>query len=75
MDYNIFVIFVVITFLSPRHSGAISLPAAEIDSVMPFPIAEIIAWIAASPADFSPGFRLMVGSFCQNVLACAPKAV
>jgi 16S rRNA (adenine1518-N6/adenine1519-N6)-dimethyltransferase len=42
-----------------RHSGSVSFPAAEIDSVMPFPIAEVKEWIAASPDDFSPAFRLM----------------
>jgi 16S rRNA (adenine1518-N6/adenine1519-N6)-dimethyltransferase len=42
-----------------RHAGAVNFPAAEIESMMPFPIAEIKAWIAASPEDFSPAFRLI----------------
>ena len=42
-----------------RHSGAVNFPAAEIESMIPFPIAEIKAWIAASPEDFSPAFRML----------------
>jgi 16S rRNA (adenine1518-N6/adenine1519-N6)-dimethyltransferase len=42
-----------------RHNGAVNFPAAEIESMMPFPIPEIKAWIAASPEDFSPAFRLI----------------
>lgn len=42
-----------------RHSGAVNFPAAEIESMMPFPIPEIKAWIAASPEDFSPAFRML----------------
>jgi 16S rRNA (adenine1518-N6/adenine1519-N6)-dimethyltransferase len=42
-----------------RHSGAVNFPAAEIESMMPFPITEIKAWIAASPEDFSPAFRML----------------
>jgi 16S rRNA (adenine1518-N6/adenine1519-N6)-dimethyltransferase len=49
-----------------RHNGAVSFPAAEIESMMPFPIAEIKAWIAASPGDFSPAFRLL---FCASGLS------
>lgn len=49
-----------------RHSGAISYPAAEIDSVMPFPEAEIAPWIAANPADFSPAFRLMFAAWREK---------
>ncbi len=39
-----------------RHDGNLRFPAAEVDAVMWFPIAEIAAWIAANPADFAPGF-------------------
>jgi len=46
-----------------RHSGAVNFPAAEIESMIPFPIAEIKAWIAASPEDFSPAFRML---FCEK---------
>ncbi|QTN34240.1 ribosomal RNA small subunit methyltransferase A [Akkermansiaceae bacterium] len=42
-----------------RHNGSIRFPAAEIDSVMPFPVEEIAAWLAACPDDFSPAFRLL----------------
>jgi len=42
-----------------RHSGAVNFPAAEIESMIPFPIAEIKAWIATSPEDFSPAFRML----------------
>jgi 8-oxo-dGTP pyrophosphatase MutT (NUDIX family) len=49
-----------------HHSGAVNFPAAEIESMMPFPVAEIKAWIAASPGDFSPAFRLI---FCASGLS------
>ena len=49
-----------------RHNGAVNFPAAEIESMMPFPIAEIKAWMAASPGDFSPAFRLL---FCASGLS------
>jgi len=42
-----------------RHAGSISWPAAEVDSVMPFPINEIKAWTEAKPDDFSPVFLMM----------------
>ncbi len=48
-----------------RHNGAVNFPAAEIESMMPFPIPEIKAWISASPEDFSPAFRLI---FCTSGL-------
>ena len=46
-----------------KHTGPVSFPAAEIDSVMPFPEAEIEAWIASCPGDFSPSFRLLFGEY------------
>ncbi|QTN34283.1 NUDIX domain-containing protein [Akkermansiaceae bacterium] len=46
-----------------RHSGAVNFPASEIESMLPFPIIEIEAWMAASPEDFSPAFRLIFGEF------------
>jgi len=49
-----------------RHNGAVSYPAAEIDSVMPFPVGEIAAWIAASPADFSPAFLVMFAAWLEK---------
>lgn len=42
-----------------HHSGSVNYPAAEIESMMPFPRAEIKAWIATNPDDFSPAFRLI----------------
>lgn len=42
-----------------HHSGVVNFPAAEVESMMPFPIPEIKAWIDASPADFSPAFRML----------------
>lgn len=42
-----------------RHAGSISWPAAEVDSVMPFPLDEIKAWTEARPDDFSPVFLMM----------------
>ncbi len=46
-----------------HHSGAISWPAAEVDSVMPFPIREIKAWTEAKPDDFSPVFLILIRSY------------
>ena len=40
-----------------RHDGALRFPAAEVDAVMWFPLAEIAAWLTAHPADFAPGFQ------------------
>ena len=48
-----------------RHSGAISWPAAEVDSIMPFPIEEIKAWTEAKPDDFSPVFLMMFRHFAS----------
>lgn len=42
-----------------EHAGAVSFPAAEIESMMPFPIEEIEAWLSNMPDDFSPAFRLL----------------
>ena len=39
-----------------RYDGPLRFPAAEIDAVMWFPLAEITAWVASHPADFTPGF-------------------
>ncbi len=48
-----------VRLFSTRHNGPISFPAAEIDSMMPFPICEIRAWSNARPDDFSPAFLLL----------------
>jgi 16S rRNA (adenine1518-N6/adenine1519-N6)-dimethyltransferase len=45
-----------------RHSGSVNFPASEIESMIPFPIDEIKAWMIASPDDFSPAFRLVFGA-------------
>lgn len=42
-----------------RHTGPVNFPAAEVESIMPFPIAEIKVWMAACPGDFSPAFRIL----------------
>ncbi len=42
-----------------KHAGAVSFPAAEIESMMPFPIGEIEAWSESKPGDFSPAFLLL----------------
>lgn len=42
-----------------KHVGTVNFPAAEIESMMPFPITEIEAWISKQPADFSPAFLML----------------
>jgi 16S rRNA (adenine1518-N6/adenine1519-N6)-dimethyltransferase len=42
-----------------EHAGPVHYPAAEIESMMPFPIAEIEAWASNRPQDFSPVFLIM----------------
>ena len=49
-----------IHLFTTRHTGPITWPAAEIDSIMPFPLAEIFAWVKARPEDFSPPFILLL---------------
>jgi 16S rRNA (adenine1518-N6/adenine1519-N6)-dimethyltransferase len=40
-----------------HHNGSpLSFPAAEVEAAMWFPLAEIEAWLAARPEDFSSGF-------------------
>jgi hypothetical protein len=34
----------------------VNFPAAEIDSMMPFPVSEIEAWSKSQPEDFSSAF-------------------
>ncbi len=38
------------------HYGSVRFPAAEVSAAAWFPIAEIEAWLAARPEDFSSGF-------------------
>jgi 16S rRNA (adenine1518-N6/adenine1519-N6)-dimethyltransferase len=42
-----------------KHDGHVAYPAAEIESIMPFPIPEIEAWLENKPDDFSPTFRMI----------------
>ncbi|MBG7607093.1 MAG: ribosomal RNA small subunit methyltransferase A [Verrucomicrobia bacterium] len=49
-----------------RHTGSISWPAAEVDSVMPFPLDEIKAWTEAKPDDFSPVFLMMFRGYLSQ---------
>ncbi|MFD2257745.1 16S rRNA (adenine(1518)-N(6)/adenine(1519)-N(6))-dimethyltransferase RsmA [Luteolibacter algae] len=46
-----------------RHTGSVSFPAAEIESMMPFPIVEIAKWIEKKPDDFSPAFLKMFAAY------------
>lgn len=39
-----------------RHDGALRYPAAEVETALFFPLAEVNAWVAACPTDFAPGF-------------------
>ncbi len=39
-----------------QHEGPFRLPPAEIESGAFFPLEQIIAWVAARPGDFAPGF-------------------
>lgn len=39
-----------------RFDGRPRFPAAEVAAAMWFPLAEVAAWLAARPEDFSPGF-------------------
>lgn len=38
------------------HHGSVRFPAAEVSAAVWFPLAEIEAWLAAKPDDFSSGF-------------------
>ena len=55
-----------IQLYTTQHDGAVNFPAAEIESMMPFPIAEIKAWVEVSPTDFSPTFRMMFEAWSVN---------
>lgn len=46
-----------------KHSGAVNFPAAEVESMMPFPVSEIGAWVESRPEDFSPTFRMMLEGY------------
>ncbi|KAB2637685.1 MAG: ribosomal RNA small subunit methyltransferase A [Verrucomicrobia bacterium] len=39
-----------------NHDGPVLFPCAEVSAALWMPVAEIKAWIAASPADFAAGF-------------------
>ena len=55
-----------VQLFATNHRGGIRFPAAEIDSVMPFPLGEIEEWIAASPDDFSPAFRFLFSEYLKG---------
>ncbi len=58
-----------------RHTGPVNFPAAEIESIMPFPIAEIKAWMAACPGDFSPAFRMLFREKCDSPHITPPSPI
>ncbi|MGI8604597.1 MAG: 16S rRNA (adenine(1518)-N(6)/adenine(1519)-N(6))-dimethyltransferase RsmA [Verrucomicrobiales bacterium] len=45
-----------IEIFTAQHDGPVNFPAAEIECVCPFPLAEVRAWAAARPHDFASGF-------------------
>jgi len=45
-----------IQLFTTQHEGGVNFPAAEIDSMMPFPVGEIEAWSESRPEDFSSAF-------------------
>ncbi len=45
-----------IQLFTTQHDGSVDFPAAEIDSMMPFPVSEIEAWSESRPEDFSSAF-------------------
>ena len=45
-----------IHLFTAQHDGSVDFPAAEIDSMMPFPVSEIEAWSESQPEDFSSAF-------------------
>ncbi len=45
-----------IQLFTTQHDGVVNFPAAEIDSMMPFPVSEIEAWSKSQPEDFSSAF-------------------
>lgn len=50
-----------------KYAGAVFFPAAEIESMMPFPITEIGAWSESRPDDFSPTFLLLFRQWREQV--------
>ncbi len=55
-----------VRLFSTRHTGAVKFPAAEIESMMPFPVNEIRAWTENRPDDFSPAFLLLFNEFLSE---------
>ena len=45
-----------IQLFTTQYDGSVDFPAAEIDSMMPFPVSEIEAWSKSQPEDFSSAF-------------------
>ena len=56
-----------VRLFTTKHTGAVSCPAAEIDSMMPFPIGEIKTWSCARPDDFSPVFLLLFQKYLEKM--------
>ena len=54
-----------VRLFSTKHTGAVRFPAAEIDSMMPFPISEIKLWSATQADDFSPAFLILFKAFLE----------
>lgn len=55
-----------VRLFTTHHKGGVKFPAAEIDSVMPFPLKELEEWVASCPKDFSPAFRLLFGEYLKK---------
>jgi 16S rRNA (adenine1518-N6/adenine1519-N6)-dimethyltransferase len=54
-----------------RHDGPLRFPCAEVQAVLWLPVAEVSAWLAASPADFAPGF-LACWNACPELSTITP---
>ena len=54
-----------------NHHGSVRFPAAEVSAATWFPIAEIEAWLAARPEDFSSGF-IACWNAARQEQACGP---
>lgn len=54
-----------IHLFTTQHDGAVNFPAAEIDSMMPFPLGEIEAWSESRPEDFSSAFLELLRAYLK----------
>lgn len=55
-----------------RVDGRFQFPAAEIECVEAFPLAEVRAWAAARPEDFAPGFLRCLSEFPDTAVPPLP---